>query len=61
MTTTVTPVGIARPDADAAELERYGIIRVPADTYHVDGYRYGNVADAIAQAKRTERGSGSSA
>ena len=50
MTITVTP----HPDAEAAELERYGITRVRADTYHVGEYRYGKIADAIAQAKRAE-------
>ena len=49
-----------RRDGDAtkaAELEtatmaRYGIMRVPADQYHVGGYRYTSLADAVAQAKR---------
>jgi hypothetical protein len=43
--------------ATAAELEsammkRNGITRVPADQYHVDGYRYTNLADALAQVRR---------
>lgn len=59
MTITVTPGGVSRVDADAAELERHGIVRVPADIFHVDGFRYGSIADAVAQAKRTERASGS--
>lgn len=55
MTIAVTPETISH-DAEAAELELYGITRVRADTYHVGGYRYGKLADAVAQAKRAERG-----
>jgi hypothetical protein len=39
-------------EADAALLAEHGIVRVPADRFDVDGYRYTNAADAIAQAKR---------
>jgi hypothetical protein len=44
-----------QPQRSAAEatLAEHGIIRVPADRFDVDGYRYTNAADAIAQAKRT--------
>jgi len=35
-----------------AELDRYGIERVPADVYLWGGYRYSNLSDAIAAAKR---------
>jgi hypothetical protein len=35
-----------------AELDRYGIERVPADVYLWGGYRYSNANDAIAAAKR---------
>lgn len=38
---------------DDAELKRLGIERVPATVYHWGGYRYGNVRDAIAAAKRS--------
>ena len=42
--------------ADAAHdrelMERHGIAVVRADQYHVDGYRYTNLADAVAQARR---------
>ncbi len=46
-----------RPTASAAETEQallaeHGITRVRADHFDVDGYRYSNVGDAIAQAKR---------
>ena len=37
---------------DQAELERYGIERIPADVFLWGGYRYSNVRDAIAAAKR---------
>ena len=38
-----------------AELDRYGIERVPADVYLWGGYRYSNLSDAIAAAKRGAR------
>lgn len=34
------------------ELVRYGIIRVPADVFLWNGYRYTNARDALAAAKR---------
>ncbi len=37
---------------DPAELERYGIVRVPADTFMWNGFRYSHVRDALAAAKR---------
>lgn len=42
-------------DPDVAVMERKGIIRVPAHQYWVDGYRYTNLADALAQVKRRVR------
>ncbi len=39
-------------------MERHGIALVRADQYHVDGYRYTNLADAIAQAGRRTSTSG---
>lgn len=36
----------------ADELAKYGITRVPNHYYHYKEYRYTNLADAIAQAKR---------
>ena len=44
-----------RSDRDAvsqAELDRYGIERVPADTFLWGGYRYSASCDALAAAKR---------
>jgi hypothetical protein len=42
-------------EADAALLAEHGIVRVPADRFEVDGYRYSSLGDAVAQAKRSRR------
>ena len=34
------------------EMDRYGIVRVPADIFRYGEFRYTNVQDALAQAKR---------
>lgn len=39
-----------------AEMARYGITRVPVDYFHYNGFRYTNLKDAVAQAKRDEIG-----
>ncbi len=44
-----------RDKVDQAELDRYGIERVPADIYLWSGYRYSNARDALAAAKREAR------
>lgn len=41
-----------RDKVEQAELDRYGIERVPTDTYLWGGYRYSNARDALAAAKR---------
>ena len=41
--------------AEQAELDRYGIERVPADVFLWGGYRYSNARDALAAAKRKVR------
>jgi hypothetical protein len=41
--------------SDQAELDRYGIERVPTDVFHWGGYRYSNARDAIAAAKRSAK------
>ena len=48
------PTDTRAPDGkdEAALMARNGITRVPADHYHVDGYRYTNLADALAQVRR---------
>ena len=42
-------------EADDALMARLDIVRVPADQFHVDGYRYTHLADALAQARRSRR------
>ena len=39
---------------DEQELKKYGIRRIPVDYFHYREFRYTNLADAIAQAKRDE-------
>ena len=39
-------------DDDTALMMRNGIALVQANQYHVDGYRYSNLADALAQVRR---------
>lgn len=43
-------------DASAAEMDaqmqQYGIVRVPADFFEYGGYRYTNLKDAVAEAQR---------
>ena len=43
---------------DRGLAERHGVVVVRADQYHVDGYRYTNLADAMAQAQRRTAASG---
>lgn len=38
-----------------AELDRFGIQRIPADVFLWGGYRYSNARDALAAAKRNAR------
>ena len=40
---------------EQAELDRYGIARVPADVFLWGGYRYSSARDALAAAKRNVR------
>ena len=57
-TATVAPMAedaddaALRSDPDAAVMARNGITRVTVDQYHVDGYRYSNLRDAMAQVSR---------
>ena len=44
----------ATDQSDSKELERYGIVRVPADTFLWNGFRYSHVRDALAAARREE-------
>jgi hypothetical protein len=43
------------PDLDK-ELRQHGITRVRADSFEVNGFRYTNPKDAVAEAKRHPRG-----
>jgi hypothetical protein len=45
----------ANEKIDQAELDRYGIERVPADVFQWAGYRYSNAQDAVAAAKRSAK------
>ncbi|GAA4822478.1 hypothetical protein GCM10023232_19950 [Sphingosinicella ginsenosidimutans] len=45
----------ARRDPEAALMMRNGITRTTSSHYHVDGYRYTSLADAIAQVNRGAR------
>lgn len=40
---------------DQAELDRYGIERIPADVFLWGGYRYSSARDAVAAAKRNAK------
>lgn len=40
---------------EQAELDRYGIERVPAHMFLWGGYRYSNARDAVAAAKRNAK------
>lgn len=45
----------ASPDLSseaAKEMDKYGITCVPVDYYHYGKYRYTNLEDAVAEAKR---------
>lgn len=44
-----------RDKAEQAELDRYGIQRVPADAFLWGGYRYSTARDALAAAKRNAK------
>ena len=44
-----------RDKVDQAELDRYGIERIPADVFQWGGYRYSSARDAVAAAKRSAK------
>ena len=43
---------VSAAEAETALLAGHGITRIPAHRFDVDFYRYTNVADAVAQARR---------
>jgi hypothetical protein len=44
--------GVSEPND---EMAKYGITRVPVDYFHYGDFRYTNLKDAVAQAKRQQR------
>lgn len=44
--------GKVEETAVKAVLIKYGISNIPVDCFHVGGFRYSNLNDAVAQAKR---------
>ena len=52
MTSEIPASSNVVPEMDAAELARHGITLVRTERYHVGPYRYGSLADSIAEAKR---------
>ncbi len=46
------PKGPTTSPTDIEEAAKYGVTRVPVDYFHYGEYRYTNLADAIAEAKR---------
>jgi hypothetical protein len=48
MTDTSSPADVTQAELMA----KYGITRVPTDRFHYKFYRYTNLEDALAQAKR---------
>ena len=44
-----------RDEVPQADLDRYGIERVPADYFLWGGYRYSSARDAVAAAKRNAK------
>ena len=49
--------GSLRP-ADSAEA--LGVVSIPSEAYAVGGYRYTNLADAMAQGRRMQKSGGTS-
>jgi hypothetical protein len=47
-----TPTAPEAPYASPTELVRLGITRVPSEHFLVGPYRYTNLADALAEARR---------
>ncbi|WP_428407173.1 hypothetical protein [Hyphococcus sp.] len=41
--------------APSHEMEKYGIKCVRVDYFHIGGYRYTDIKDAVAQAKRMKK------
>jgi len=52
----VAPVAAQPEETPAEEMAKYGITRVPVDYFHYGDFRYTNLKDAVAQAKRPVHG-----
>jgi hypothetical protein len=52
MTSTPPALSDAVPEMDAAELAGLGITLVSTAQYHVGPYRYGSLAEAVAETRR---------
>lgn len=56
------PANVSRPSISpesTEEIAKYGITRVPVDYFYYGQYRYTNLEDAVAEAKRQHRTGGS--
>jgi len=51
-------IRLHRRSVSAALMVQYGMTRVPAETFHLGEWRYSNLDDAIAQARRIAAASG---
>lgn len=52
MSPTVFPQALPTSDDAQEVMTAYGIVRVPVDYFHWNGYRYTTLKDALAAAKR---------
>ena len=53
--TAPSRTGIQFSRRDAAEMVKHQITHIPIDSFHYREFRYSNLKDAIAQAKRHEQ------
>lgn len=54
MTSAIPAASGTAAAIDSAAMARLGIARVPADHFEVGGYRYTNLGDAVAEARRRQ-------
>ena len=48
-------LSLSLSSTDARTMETYGITRVPVDYFYFGGFRYTNLKDAVAEAKRQQK------
>ena len=58
MLVNVSPAEEPESDPELAVMFRNGIVRTQAFHYHVGGYRYSSLEDALAQVARSPRDQG---